>query len=46
VQRSDDVIAVLTDGVDPGETVVTDGQFRLASGSKVIVRDAHTAEAA
>jgi len=37
--RSDDVTAVVSDGLRPGETVVTDGQFRLAPGSKVLVRD-------
>lgn len=30
---------VIDDGLEPGETVVTDGQLRLAPGSKVVVRD-------
>jgi len=40
VSRSDAARAVLTGGLEPGETVVTDGQFRLAPGSKVLVRKA------
>lgn len=38
VVRSDDDWAVLADGVQAGDVVITDGQFRLAPGSKVIVR--------
>lgn len=30
---------VIDSGLEPGETVVTEGQLRLAPGSKVIVRD-------
>jgi multidrug efflux system membrane fusion protein len=40
VRRSDDVTAVIASGLKPGETVVTDGQFRLAPGAKVLVRKA------
>jgi len=38
VQRTDDVAAVIASGLKAGETVVTDGQFRLAPGAKVLVR--------
>jgi multidrug efflux system membrane fusion protein len=31
---------VVDQGLEPGETVVTEGQLRLAPGSKVVVRDA------
>jgi membrane fusion protein, multidrug efflux system len=40
VLRTDDVAAVIASGLKPGETVVTDGQFRLAPGAKVLVRKA------
>ena len=40
VRRSDDVTAVIAEGLKPGETVVTDGQFRIAPGAKVLVRKA------
>lgn len=40
VKRADDVTAVLGSGLKPGEIVVTDGQFRIAPGSRVIVRKA------
>jgi multidrug efflux system membrane fusion protein len=40
VARSDDQIAVISKGVAPGERVVTDGQFRLAAGAKVLVKNA------
>jgi multidrug efflux system membrane fusion protein len=40
VKRTDDVTAVVASGLEPGETVVTDGQFRLAPGAKVLVRKA------
>ena len=40
VDRSDDVSAVVSKGVEPGETVITDGQFRLGPGSRVMVREA------
>lgn len=38
VARSDDDFAVIAEGLQPGEVVITDGQFRLAPGSKVVVR--------
>lgn len=40
VDRSDDVSAVVSKGVEPGETVITDGQFRIGPGSRVFVREA------
>ena len=40
VRRADDVTAVIASGLKPGETVITDGQFRLAPGAKVLVRKA------
>jgi len=40
VKRADEVTAVVSSGLKPGETVVTDGQFRLAPGAKVLVRKA------
>jgi multidrug efflux system membrane fusion protein len=40
VLRTDDVAAVIASGLKAGETVVTDGQFRLAPGAKVLVRKA------
>jgi membrane fusion protein, multidrug efflux system len=40
VVRADDVIAVLADGVKAGETVITDGQYRIAPGARVVVRPA------
>jgi multidrug efflux system membrane fusion protein len=40
VARSDDQIAVISAGVTPGDRVVTDGQFRLAPGAKVLVKNA------
>lgn len=38
VARSDDDFAVIAEGLQAGEVVITDGQFRLAPGSKVVVR--------
>jgi multidrug efflux system membrane fusion protein len=38
VERMVDELAVVTRGLKPGETVITDGQLRLAPGSRVIVR--------
>jgi len=38
VSRTVDELAVLTGGLEPGETVVTDGQFRLSPGARVLVR--------
>ena len=40
VKRADEVTAVVSNGLKPGETVITDGQFRLAPGAKVLVRRA------
>ncbi|HTO91623.1 MAG TPA: efflux RND transporter periplasmic adaptor subunit [Candidatus Sulfotelmatobacter sp.] len=40
VERSTDELAVLAGGVEPGETVITDGQLRLSPGAKVLVRAA------
>jgi len=40
VKRADEVTAVVSSGLKPGETVITDGQFRLAPGVKVLVRKA------
>jgi membrane fusion protein, multidrug efflux system len=40
VKRADEVTAVVSSGLKPGETVITDGQFRLAPGAKVLVRKA------
>jgi multidrug efflux system membrane fusion protein len=39
VLRSDDVTAVIAKGLEVGETVVTDGQFRISPGARVVVRD-------
>ncbi len=44
VDRSDDVTAVIASGLQPGETVVTDGQFRIGPGAKVVVRQAAGSE--
>ena len=38
VLRSDDVIAVIASGLAPGELVVTDGQFRIGPGARLMVR--------
>ncbi|MGC8916781.1 MAG: efflux RND transporter periplasmic adaptor subunit [Thermoanaerobaculum sp.] len=38
VARKVDEVAVLSSGVSPGETVVTDGQIRLVPGARVEVR--------
>ena len=40
VVRQDDQFAVIAKGVSPGDRVVTDGQFRLAPGAKVLVKGA------
>jgi multidrug efflux system membrane fusion protein len=42
VLRSDDVSAVIGSGLKAGETVVTDGQFRISPGARVVVRDVRT----
>lgn len=39
VVRSDDEFAVIGSGLARGETVITDGQFRLAPGGRVVVRN-------
>ena len=38
VDRADDLVAVIASGLTPGETVITDGQFRLGPGARVVVR--------
>lgn len=38
VERTVDEMSIVTRGIQPGETVVTDGQLRLAPGAKVMVR--------
>jgi multidrug efflux system membrane fusion protein len=38
VARMQGDLAVVANGLEPGETVVTDGQFRLSPGSRVLVR--------
>jgi multidrug efflux system membrane fusion protein len=43
VARTTDEWAVITDGVAPGDEVVTDGQLRLAPGAKVVVKGAPAA---
>lgn len=40
VERTAGALALISAGVKPGETVVVDGQARLASGSHVIVKNA------
>jgi multidrug efflux system membrane fusion protein len=40
VQRTWRDLAVITAGVTPGETVVTDGQIRLSPGARVVIRSA------
>ena len=39
VQRSDDASAVISSGLRVGETVVTDGQFRISPGARLVIRD-------
>ncbi len=39
VRRSEDGVSVIASGVEPGETVVTEGQLRLTNGAKVAVRE-------
>jgi len=38
VERSDDVSAIVASGLKAGETVVTDGQFRISPGARLQVR--------
>lgn len=40
VERTLDELAVLSGGVEAGQSVITDGQLRLSPGSKVIIREA------
>ena len=40
VERTLDELAVLTGGVEAGQSVITDGQLRLSPGSKVVIREA------
>jgi multidrug efflux system membrane fusion protein len=40
VERTAGALALIAAGVKTGETIVTDGQARLASGSRVIVKNA------
>jgi multidrug efflux system membrane fusion protein len=43
VARSDDAHAVIASGLQPGEVVVTDGQFRIMPGARLVVREARPA---
>jgi membrane fusion protein, multidrug efflux system len=43
VRRNEDGVSVISSGVAPGETVVTEGQLRLTNGAKVTVREGRTA---
>jgi len=38
IARTQGDVAVVSRGLEPGETVVTDGQFRLSPGARVQVR--------
>ncbi len=38
ISRTQGDIAVVARGLEPGETVVTDGQFRLSPGARLLVR--------
>jgi len=44
VDRADDVTAVIASGLQPGETVITDGQFRISPGARLVVREAKAGE--
>jgi multidrug efflux system membrane fusion protein len=46
VARTLDEMAVIANGVHPGELVVTDGQMRLAPGARVLVRQPGAARSA
>jgi hypothetical protein len=37
--RDDGKVAVIAKGLDEGQTIVTDGQSRLTSGSRVAIGD-------
>ena len=39
VERSGDVSVVISEGLVPGEIVVTDGQFRIMPGARLVVRE-------
>jgi multidrug efflux system membrane fusion protein len=39
IERSDDVSAIIASGLVAGEVVVTDGQFRLSPGARMLVRE-------
>jgi multidrug efflux system membrane fusion protein len=39
VARTDDTIAIIAEGLKAGEIVVTDGQFRIGPGARVLVRE-------
>jgi multidrug efflux system membrane fusion protein len=42
VARSTDSVAVIASGVEPGMTVVTDGQLRLTTGARVEIKNERT----
>jgi hypothetical protein len=42
VERTNGQEAVIRSGLEPGETVITDGQLRLVSGSRLEVKAAYT----
>lgn len=42
IVRMDEAEAVIADGLEAGETVVTDGQLRLVPGSRVEIKDGQT----
>ena len=44
VARTIDGVSVITDGLNPGERVATDGQLRLTNGSQVDVRSTATGQ--
>jgi len=44
VARSEGDFAIVASGLQPGETVVTVGQLRLAPGTKITVADAKASE--
>jgi multidrug efflux system membrane fusion protein len=46
IDRMDEQVAVIADGLTPGETVVTDGQVRLVPGTAVEVKSSDGTEAA
>ena len=38
IARTQGDVSIVSQGLEPGETVVTDGQFRLSPGARVVVR--------